>query len=469
MPKKMTFGLVVGSRGFFPEHLVASGREEMLTVIKTAGYDVVALTPRDTKHGSVESREDIRKCAELFRKNEDKIDGIIVTLPNFGDERGVADSIAESGLDVPVLVQAYPDQIGKMDLKNRRDSFCGKISVCNNLRQREIRYTLTDDHTMDPTSVDFAMELESFAAVCRVVNGLVGARIGAIGARPSPFTTVRYSEKLLESSGISVVTLDLSEILAACDKMSDSAKDVQARIKEIAGYCNTEGVPKKAMGKMARFALAIEHWMDENEIDATAIQCWTAIEEIFGITPCTVMGMMSNKLMPSACEVDVTGCVGMMALNLASQTPAALLDWNNNYGDDPDKCVLFHCSNLPKAVFKEVKVDYQKIIAGSVGAENAYGACVGRMAAGPVTLCRVSTDDTEGLVQAYVAAGELTDDPLDTFGGWGVAHIENLQGLMQVICRLGFEHHVALTQGMVGDAVVEALDNYMGWEVYYHG
>ena len=469
MAKKQTFGLVVGSRGFFPEHLVAEGRKEMIKVIKDAGYDCICLTPDDTKHGSVESREDIRKCAELFKKKEDKIDGIIVTLPNFGDERGVTDSIAESGLDVPVLVQAYPDRIGKMDLKNRRDSFCGKISVCNNLRQRNIPFTLTNDHTEDPTSEDFADELDSFAAVCRVVNGLTGARIGAIGARPSPFTTVRYSEKLLEGSGISVVSLDLSEILNACDKMSDAGKDVQQKVKEIAAYCNTKAVPKHALGKMARFALAIDHWMDVNEIDATAIQCWTAIEEIFGITPCTVMGMMSQKLMPSACEVDVTGCVGMMALALASQSPAALLDWNNNSGDDPDKCVLFHCSNVPKALFTDVKVDYQDIIAGTVGKENAYGACVGRMAAGPITFCRVSTDDNEGLIQAYVGDGELTDDPLDTFGGWGVAHIENLQGLLQVICRLGFEHHVAVAQGTTSDPIVEALENYMGWEVYYHG
>ena len=469
MAQKTTFGLVVGSRGFFPEHLVAEGRAEMLNVLKDAGYGVVCLSPNDTRHGSVESREDIRKCADLFRKNEDKIDGIIVTLPNFGDERGVADSIAESGLDVPILVQAYPDKIGKMTVKNRRDSFCGKISVCNNLRQRDIPYTLTDDHVVDPTSDDFRTDLDTFAATCRVANGLSGARIGAIGARPSPFTTVRYSEKLLEAAGISVVTIDLSEILAASDKMKDSSKDVQARIMQITGYCDAAGVPKKALGKMARFALAIDHWMDVNEIDATAIQCWTAIEEIFGITPCAVMGMMSNKLMPSACEVDVTGCVGMLALQLASQSPAALLDWNNNYGEDPDKCVLFHCSNLPKAMFDEVKIDYQEIIAGSVGKQNAYGACIGRMAAGPITMCRVSTDDCEGVIQAYVAAGELTDDPLDTFGGWGVARIENLQGLMQVICRMGFEHHVALTHGCVGDAVVEALENYVGWEVYYHG
>jgi len=469
MAKKQTFGLVVGSRGFFPEHLVAEGRKEMIEVIKAAGYGCVCLSSKDTPHGSVESRQDIKKCSELFKANADKISGIIVTLPNFGDERGVADSIAGAGLDVPVLIQATPDRLEKMSIADRRDSFCGKISACNNLRQRGISYTLTQDHTTDPTSDGFAEDLEAFAATCRVVGGLTGVRIGALGARPAPFTTVRYSEKLLESAGIGIETLDLSELFAQCDKLSDNDPGVKRRLKAITGYCDTAGVPKEALLKMSKVAFVIDRWMNENDLAATAVQCWTAFEELYGITPCTVMSMMSNKLMPSACEVDITGCVSMLALMLASQTPAALLDWNNNYGDDPDKCVLFHCSNLPKQMFTNVKMDYQEIIAGTVGKDNTYGTCVGRMAPGPITFCRVSTDDTEGVIQSYVGHGELTDDPADTFGGYGVAHIEDLQELMMVICSFGFEHHVAITRGLVADPIAEAFENYLAWEMYYHG
>ena len=468
MAKKQTFGLVVGSRGFFPEHLVAQGRKEMIKVIKDAGHGCVCLGAQEASHGAVESREDIRKCVDLFKDNRDKISGIIVTLPNFGDERGVADSIAGANLDVPVLIQAYPDDLERMSSTDRRDSFCGKISVCNNLRQRGIVYTLTEDHTVDPTSEMFAEDLEAFAATCRIVGGLRGARIGALGARPAPFTTIRYSEKLLEAAGISVETLDLSELFGQCDKLSDSDSGVRRRVKALASYCNTDDVPKAALVKMAKTAFVIDRWMAENDLVATAVQCWTAFEELYGITPCSVMSMMSNKLIPSACEVDVTGCVGMLALTLASQKPAALLDWNNNYGNDPDKCVLFHCSNLPKQVFADMKMDYQQIIAASVGKDNAYGTCVGRMAAGPFTFCRVSTDEVDGAIQAYVGHGELTDDPIDTFGGYGVAHIEDLQGLMALICTLGFEHHVAITQAVVGDAIAEAFENYLDWDVYVH-
>ncbi|NQT20931.1 MAG: fucose isomerase, partial [Planctomycetes bacterium] len=309
---KQTFGLVVGTRGFFPAHLVADGRKEMIKAVKDAGYDCVCLGPKDTPHGSVESRDDIRKCVELFKDNREKISGIIVTLPNFGDERGVADSIAEAGLDVPVLIQAWPDDLGKMTSADRRDSFCGKISVCNNLRQRNIAYTLTEDHTVAPASESFAEDLESFAATCRVVGGLAGARIGALGARPAPFTTIRYSEKILEDAGISIETLDLSELFARCDQLADGDAAVRSRLRKITGYCSTEGVPQAALIRMAKAAAVIDRWMAENDLDATAVQCWTAFEELYAITPCTIMSMMSNKLMPSACEVAVTGCVGML-------------------------------------------------------------------------------------------------------------------------------------------------------------
>ena len=369
---------------------------------------------------------------------------------------------------MPVLVQAYPDTPAKMSLADRRDSFCGKMSVCNNLRQYGIDYSLTDLHTVDPTSEDFRTDLQTFAATCRVVNGLVGARIGAIGARPAAFNTVRFSEKLLEASGISVDVIDLSEIYGQMDQLDDAAEDVQSRVAKIKDYIPIDGTPDEKLIVMGKLATTIDAWMDENEIDATAVQCWSSIEEYKGIVPCTVMSMMSNSLIPSACEVDVTGVVGMYALALASQKPAALLDWNNNYGDDPDKCVLFHCSNLPKDVFGDVKMGVQDIIGASVGVENTYGTCCGTIASGPFTFCRISTDDLNGEVTGYLGEGAITDDALDTFGGAGVAHIDDLQDLLRVICVRGHEHHVAMAQAEVGAAIADALNNYMGWYVYVH-
>ncbi|MBA7657613.1 hypothetical protein ES703_65552 [subsurface metagenome] len=464
-----TLGLIVGNRGFFPSKLCDEGRRTMLKVLDEEGFKAVALNPEDTPYGSVETYQDAKKCAELFKKNKEDIGGILVTLPNFGDERGVADTIRLSDLDVPVLVHAFPDDLEKMDIANRRDSFCGKLSACNNMSQYGIPYSLTRLHTLDPQSEDFRKDLQRFGSICRVVKGLRRARFGQVGARPANFLTVRYSEKLLEQAGITVESIDLSEIFGRAWKLGDADPEVQKKLESIKGYVNTGGVPAEALLKMARFGLVLERFIEENELAGTAIQCWTSMEEYFGIVPCTVMSMLSNALKPSACETDITGLVGMYAMALASNRPSALLDWNNNYGDDPDKGVVFHCSNLPQDIFGgEVVMDFQDIIAGSVGKENTYGTVTGKLKPGPVTYCRVSTDDAYGVIRAYLGQAQVTEDRVSTFGGYGVIQVPDFQGLLRFICENGFEHHVALNPSLVADALEEAFGKYLGWEVYHH-
>jgi L-fucose isomerase-like protein len=463
-----TFGLIVGNRGFFPDHLAKSGREEMLKVLGTADVDVVTLSPEESKYGAVETREESRRCAELFKKNRERIDGVIVTLPNFGEERAIADTLRLADLRVPVLIQATPDDPKNMTIAHRRDSFCGKMSACNNLQQYGISYSLTTLHTESPDSPEFAKDLQWFAAVCRVVNGFRNLRIGAIGARPAAFNTVRYSEKILESQGISIETLDLSEVLGRIERMKDNDAKAQGKLASIKKYVDAGNVPGAALLKMAKLGAVVDQWMAATEVTISAVQCWTSIEENLGVVPCTIMSMMSDSLLSSACEVDICGVLRMHALQLASGTPSALLDWNNNYGADPNKAVCFHCSNLPKHFFRSVKMDFQEIIAGTVGKENTYGTCVGLIKPGPMSFARFSTDDRAGRVRGYVGEGHFTDDPLNTFGGAGVVEIPNMQKLLHFICERGFEHHVAANLSTVAPAVHEATTRYLGWDMSWH-
>jgi len=465
--RAMTFGVVVGNRGFFPDHLAKTGREEIIAVLEAAGAKAVVLSPEESKFGAVESYAESQRCAELFKKHADEIDGIIVTLPNFGEERGIVDAIRLSGLKVPVLVQATPDKSDAMTIATRRDSFCGKMSACNNMMQYGIPYSLTTLHTESLTSPEFKADLEWFSAVCRIIKGLKNVKVGAIGARPTAFNTVRYSERLFETSGISVETIDLSEIFGRINKMTDNDDAAQAKLAAIKSYVTTGGVPADALLKMAKLGAVIDGWMKQTNVTISAVQCWTSMEEFFGVVPCTIMSMMSDNLIPSACEVDVPGTISMYMLALASGTPSALLDWNNNYGSHPDKCVCFHCSNLPKHFFKDVKMDYQEIIAGTVGKLNTFGTCVGRVKSGTMSYARYSTDDRRGVIRGYTGPGKFTDDPLETFGGAGVAEIPQLQKLLKYICREGFEHHVAANFSDVSKAVHEAA-RYLGWESYYH-
>ena len=463
-----TLGVIVGNRGFFPAQLCETGRRDVLKVLEKQGIKAVALPVDATKFGAVESLADAQKCADLFKAHRDEIDGVLVTLPNFGDERAIANTLRWAGLNVPVLIHAFSDDGGKMTIKDRRDSFCGKMSACNNLRQYGIPYSLTSLHTMDPNTDEFAHDLTRFVATCNIMKKMRSARIGAIGARPAAFNTVRYSEKLLEAAGVSVETLDLSELLGWTKKMGENDKEVQEKLAAIQGYTKVKGVPAEALMKMAKLGVGIDRWVRDNRLSATAIQCWTALEEFYGVVPCTLMSMMSNNLMPSACETDVTGLVGMYILQAASGSPAALLDWNNNYGKDPNKGVLFHCSNLPKAFFGEQKMDYQEIIAGTVGKENTFGTIVGRISPGPFTYCRVATDDLNGKISSYLGEARFTEDKLNTFGGFGVFEVPNLQKLLTFICRNGYEHHVAATKAAVAEAVEDAMTTYLKWDVYNH-
>src|SRR5487761_1923966 len=463
-----TFGIIIGNRGFFPDALARDGRVEILRVLESQGYGAICLTPEETKFGSVESLADARKCAELFKANRDKIDGVLVALPNFGDERAIANTLRFAGLDVPVLLQAFPDDPSKMLMGGRRDSFCGKISACNNLWQYGIKYSLTRQHTVAPDSEEFRADLAQFAATCRVVKGLKSPRVGAIGARPAAFNTVRFSEKLMEHSGITVETLDLSEVFGRIHRLADDDAQVKEKLANIGKYVDQGTTPAASLVKMAKFGVVVDSWMRDNELAGTSIQCWTAMQEFFGVVPCTIMSMMSNNLLPSACETDMIGMIAMYILQLAAGDPSAILDWNNNYGSHPDKCVCFHCSNLPKHFFNEVKMDYQAIIAGTVGRLNTFGTCVGRVKSGAMTYARYSTDDRRGVMRGYTGAGKFTDDPLETFGGAGVAEIPKLQKLLKYICREGFEHHVAANFSDVSKSIHEAAVRYMGWESHYH-
>jgi L-fucose isomerase-like protein len=466
--KPSTLGVIIGNRDFFPDKLVAEARTEILDLFAKLNITPVMLSDADSKLGGVETFAEAQKCAALFKQHAEAIDGILIVLPNFGDEKGVAETIKWSGLNVPVLIQAHPDDLGKMDVVNRRDAWCGKISVCNNLYQFGIKYSLTTKHVVRPSDETFISDLKNFIDVCRVVKGMRKVRIGAVGARPGAFNTVRYSEKILQRNGISVTTVDLSEILGNANKLTADDKSVKEKLEKIHAYTSTGKTPDERLIQIAKLDVVLANFMEENSLDASAIQCWTSLQKNYGCNVCTSMSMMSENMLPSACEVDVTGTLTMYAMQLASGSPSALVDWNNNYADDDTKCVLFHCGNWAKSFLPDIQISTAPILGTSVGTENTYGALDGRTPAMPLTYGRISTDDCNGIIKAYVGEGELTNDALNTFGNRAVAQINDLQGLMKYVCRNGFEHHVVMNASKTAGILKEALENYLGWEVYQH-
>jgi L-fucose isomerase-like protein len=468
--QKLTFGVIVGTRNIFNLQLAQEGRKQILAELEKMGYGTVILPAEATPTGAIETINDARKCAELFSQNRKVIDGIIITLPNFGDELGIVNTLKYAELKVPILVQAEDDDNDKVDVKSRRDSFCGKLSVCNNFYQYGIPFTDTTYHTCKVDSDVFRADLQRFAAVCRVVGGLKHARIGAIGARPGAFQTMRASEKLLQASGITVVPVDLSEILGEANRMDDQASALKLKMIEIKAYGKIPSyIKENKITTQAKFGLAIEKWIAENEIDAAAIQCWESIQKNYGCATCLSMSMLGEKMLPCACEVDIAGVISMYMLALAAGKPSALLDWNNNFGNDRNMCVCTHCSNYPKSFFdNEVEIANLDVLGTTLGQENCFGAVKGKVKAGPMTYFRISTDDTFGTIKSYLGEGEFTDDAYAMDGGIAVTRVNNLQTLLKFMCKEGFEHHVAMVRGNVADILNEAVDSYLDWDIYRH-
>lgn len=467
----MCFGVIIGTRAYFNSALATDVRKQLLKTLDDLGYDYVILPEDATPTGSssIETREDGLKCAELFRQNRDRIDGIIVSLPNFGFEIGIINAISVADLRVPVLVQACDDDNDKVDLDSRRDAFCGKISVCNNLYQYGIPFTDTTTHTYSIYSPLLAEDLRKFAGVCRVVNGLKHCRIGQIGTRPLGFNTCRASEKLLQASGITVVPADLSEILFAAEAIADDDPQLVEKMSSLRCYAAVPDNYQDKVIKIGKLGVAIDRWIEAQQVDAVAMQCWDSLELNYGCASCSVMSMLSEKLIPAACETDIAGAVSMLALTLASEEPSALADWNNNFAENRNKCVCTHCGNFAKSFIRnDIKLAPLGVLGRTLGKVRTFGAVNGKVTEGEFTFFRISTDDPKGYIKSYLGEGRITNEPYAMDGCIAVTEVDNLQKLMKHICKNGFEHHVALVRGNVADIVNEAVENYLGWKIYRH-
>lgn len=469
---KICFGIIIGTRAYFNSALAKDVKKQLLKVLDDAGYEYIILPEDATPTGSssIETLEDGIKNAEFFRQHRDEIDGIIVSLPNFGYEIGIINTISRADLNVPVLVQACDDENDKVDLDSRRDAFCGKISVCNNLYQYGIPYSLTSLHTYSIYSEDLVKDINKFAAICRVVDTLRHCRIGQIGTRPLGFNTCRASEKLLQRSGITVVPADMSELIFDAQKVADDDPRLIKKLADIHEYAKVPESYEEKLRVQAKFGVAVEEWVKVNQVDALALQCWDSLEKNYGAAPCVTMAMLGDMGIPCACETDITGAVSMLALHLAANAASALADWNNNFAEDRDKCVCTHCGNFPRGFIgnKDLKLTPLGVLGRTLGKVRTFGAIDAKVSEGPFTFFRISTDDPAGKIRAYVGEGEITNEPYGMDGCIAVTKVDNLQKLMKHICRHGFEHHVALVRGHVADVLQDAIENYLGWDLYVH-
>lgn len=459
----MKFALYFGNRGFFPESLVASARKEMIEAVTRGGHSYISMEETRTKFGAITSAADGYVYAQFLKEHEGEYDGVIMCLPNFSDENGAVAAMRDAGK--PILIQAYPDEIGHMSFEERRDAFCGKFSIEDCFTQYGIPFSVFPPHVCHPLSPEFADQLTKFAGVCRVVNGMKRFSIGAIGARTSLFKTVRFDELALEKYGVTVDSFDLSELFDNMNKMKTTPEVLQT-VQNLKDYTDFSHVPEDKTILMAKCILCIIDYVKEWKLDSLALRCWNEFPIVMGISACTVISYLNHMGIPCSCELDVCNTLAMRALTLATENVSTVLDWNNNYGTQTDKCILFHCGPVAQDMMEaKGTVTDHKMFAKSWGAGCAWGVNEGRIKKGQFTFASAKT--TDGKIQMYLGEGDFTGEPIEKvfFGAAGVAHIENLENILMYVGRNGYRHHVSVAFGDAKAILEEAFNVYLHYDV----
>ena len=459
----MRFALYFGNRGFMPAELIEGARKDMVEAVTEAGYEYLIMDRDATRYGAVETGDEGRIYARWLMSHKGEYDGVILCQPIFIDENGAITALQDAG--VPILMQAYPDEIGKMDFAHRRDAFCGKFSVTDVFEQYQVPYTVMTPHVVHPLSEAFAQNLHDFAAICRVVNGMKRFTIGCIGARTTAFKTVRFDEITMQRHGINVESFDLSELFELVRAKKDEDEAVKRKRKVLEGYTDFSGVPEEKKQMLAKISVVIDEYIESYHLDAVALRCWNEMETYLRVCPCVLLSELNDRGIVASCEIDMCSAITMRALQLATEGPAACLDWNNNYGEDPDKVILFHCGSTAQKLMKEKgKVTSHKMF-DKEDPGSGFGTNEGRIGAFPMTYSNCKTEN--GKITVYVSEGEFTEDEIEAefFGCGGVARIPNLQRKLIRLARGGFKHHTTVARGHVKHILEEAFRYYLGYDV----
>lgn len=460
--RKTTFALFFGNRGFFPGEVIAEARNTLVEACRKNGYDYLIMDENLTRYGAVETIAEGKLYAKFLEENKGKYDGIILSLPNFGDENGAA--VAFKDINVPLLVHAFPDEIDKMDFAHRRDSMCGKMAMCNVLRQMGISYTLTDKFCTDPMSDSFAKDLDRFSAICRVYNGMRSFNIGAIGARTTAFKTVRYDEIALQKKRVNIETIDMTMVFAMMNEVD--AKKLEEKKATLLNLASFGNYPKEKLDNIAKLGVVIDELIEKFDLQAIALRCWDELEKTYGVAPCLILGELNERGIAASCELDIANAIMMRAIYLATNHPVVLLDVNNNYGESDNKVILFHCGPAPASLMKgKGEIQEHLMFKKSYGEGSGVGINKGECISCNVTVGSLKTENGE--ICTFITEGKLTEEtlPKEFFGLGTVFEKENVEQMLKYMATNGYRHHVALSKGNYASAIEEALSKYLGYKI----
>ncbi len=450
MNKSIKLGFVPASRDIFDQQLAVKMRE--LTLKSFAKCDIEAVVPDSTltRNGLVQSLDEAEKCAKLM--SDAKVDGVVIGAVNFGNEIPAALAAIQGAPDKPIFIFGCEEEGALSRREARRDAFCGLISIATALRHRGARFTFPGRANCFPDDEEFIRDLANFARVCRAVNGIKGCVYGQIGPRPAEFETCAFNEiSLLRHFNIRVVPIPLTQVIRMAQQ-ANSGK-VDSIIDQYKEEVDISALTNEDLEKIARLEAAIDAIAKEHGLAGMAIQCWTSLQEDYGIVPCYTMSRLTSRGIPCACEVDIHGTLSMHLLMLISGSPAALVDWNNRHYRLRNVFSAWHCGVFPKEFSREKsKLGYHHLFAESKGeTSGCYGALELIAQEGPVTLSRI-TETEDGRWLSLQVEGMIISAEGEPPGSHAWVEVSDLDALYACILR-NFPHHVAMVKGHYGDAL----------------
>ena len=215
---------------------------------------------------------------------------------------------------------------------------------------------------------------------------------------------------------------------------------------------------------LAKVGVVLDTYITDYQLDALTLRCWNEMESILRICPCVLLSELNDRGIVASCEIDMCSALTMRAMNLASEVPTAVLDWNNNYGNEPDKVILFHCGPVAQTLMtaKGTVTEHKMFAKSDPG--SGWGSNEGRIKAFPMTFSNCQTKDGKLLI--YASEGAFTGDPIDQafFGCAGVAEIPALEEKLITLARGGFKHHTAVGVGHMKAVLKEAFTTYLHYD-----
>ena len=462
--EKVRIGFVPCHREPFDEEWAVEMRARCLEAFsKINEMSLVVPDEKTTKNGLVRDDADAEKTIQLFK--EENVDGVIIGTMTFGDEVSAL-SIASAFYDKPILLFGTKEGPFKPDGGRRSDSFCGTISISSGMHRRKIPFLFAG--IVFPEEKEFVENVRSFIRVCSILKGFIGANIGLVGPRPERFQTCIFSEDaMIENFEQTVVPISLLDIVNRAENLKDDDPKVQKILNEMKEEADFSDVNEESIVKMAKLELALKQFAEEKNLSGMGVQCWTAIQEVYGISPCYVMGRLTSQGIMTSCEVDIYGALTMLIQYLASlrTTPPHFIDWTIKHQEKENVFLAWHCGNAPPSLVCEgckVRVRGHSILGEVLGRDRSMGTAEFQLKPGVVTICRLVEYDGE--FKMLVTKGEIEKADQDLRGSWSWVKVPDLDLLYRVIVEEGFIHHASMIHGDYVKPIVDAC-RLLGIEV----